>query len=312
MIVTLKYLDNRPTLRGLSTGSCNVLRTDRSAVSVRSNASTAQDNAGGQPRPGPFDRPRGDTVVTARHRGARCFTHCRRQVCVRPTGGTPRANPLGMSRNPSQKRQSRWQGFLNAKPVARLSSGILLVATLFAFQQLAASSYEQVEGSCFVAGTPVLTENGPQPIESITEGMRVWARDEFGVHEGWKTVLRTFVRQTDALVRLTLESASGGAATLEVTPNHPVFVVSRGWIAAGALVPGRDQLLDEQSAPVMVRVAERFEATRAVYNLEVADYRTYFAGELKIWAHNLCEAADGTAAQNPGPPVADLVPWRHD
>ncbi|HEY0714271.1 MAG TPA: Hint domain-containing protein, partial [Polyangia bacterium] len=81
---------------------------------------------------------------------------------------------------------------------------------------------------CFVAGTPVLTEHGLRAIESITPGTRVWARAEHGDGSGWKAVRRTFVNQTDALVRLSL-GAGESTSTLVLTPKHPLFVVGRGW-----------------------------------------------------------------------------------
>lgn len=157
----------------------------------------------------------------------------------------------------------------------------------------------------------MLTQQGPRPIESITVGTQVWARDELGEAEGWKPVVRTFERQTESLVHLTLEHGDGATATLAVTANHPLFVVDRGWSAAGALVPGRDHLIDDQRRLVAVRAAERVLGDATVYNLEVADHRTYFAGALKVWAHNRCEAVDHKADPTLASAV-DLVPWRHD
>ncbi|HWE29909.1 MAG TPA: Hint domain-containing protein, partial [Polyangia bacterium] len=60
-------------------------------------------------------------------------------------------------------------------------------------------------GNCFVAGTLVVTDEGEQPIETITVGEQVLARDEAGAL-AWEPVVRTFARSTDALVRLTLAS----------------------------------------------------------------------------------------------------------
>ncbi|MEA2696453.1 MAG: large repetitive protein [Myxococcales bacterium] len=143
---------------------------------------------------------------------------------------------------------------------------------------------------CFVAGTPVVTSAGPQAIETIQPGTLVLARDQFGAAMDWKPVLRAFVNQTHALVRLTVALPDGTRDRLEVTPNHPLFAEGRGWVAAGDLVPGEDWLVDQRSQRVSLLVADAGAAEVPVYNLDVADYHTYFAGRLGVWAHNVAGA----------------------
>jgi hypothetical protein len=223
-----------------------------------------------------------------------------------------------MCRNPL-RRGSLWRRFFRLRPTSATSS-LGALAVLFAVlsvAELTASSRSDrdpfASTTCFPAGTSVLTEDGPRAIERITVGTRVWARDEFGDAHGWKPVVQTFERQAESLVHLTLEDADGGSSTLAVTPNHPLFVVDRGWSAAGALVPGRDQLIDDQGRRVAVRAAERVLGNATVYNLEVADHRTYFAGTANVWAHNRCETIDPLSARaSASTGAADLVPWRHD
>ncbi|HEY0714111.1 MAG TPA: Hint domain-containing protein [Polyangia bacterium] len=195
-----------------------------------------------------------------------------------------------------------------------LGSLALLVGAVLGVAGVAVASRAAVDpfaaSTCFAAGTPVLTEQGPRPIETITVGTRVWARDELGETAGWQPVVRTFERRADSLVHLTLEDARGTESTLAVTPNHPIFVLDRGWTAAGALIPGRDQLVDDDGHPIAVRAATRLLADQAVYNLEVANHPTYFAGAAKIWAHNRC--GEPAVGNRDATGARDHVPWRHD
>ncbi|MEA2700519.1 MAG: hypothetical protein QOI66_4790 [Myxococcales bacterium] len=152
---------------------------------------------------------------------------------------------------------------------------------------------------CFVAGTPVATEEGPQPIEEIQPGTMVLTRDERGGDLAWKPVLRTFVRPADQLMRLTLERTGGEIVVLEVTPNHRLYVDGRGWLPAGDVAPGRDHLIDDNQTPIQIRAVERLTVSAPVFNLEVADFHTYFAGQFAVWAHNYCGEGDDDTAYYP-------------
>jgi hypothetical protein len=74
--------------------------------------------------------------------------------------------------------------------------------------------------------------------------------------------------------------------TLEVTPNHRLYVVGRGWVEAGSLAPERDHLIDARGQELTVRGAESLAAAQPVYNFEVAEYHTYFVGQHGVWVHN--------------------------
>ena len=145
---------------------------------------------------------------------------------------------------------------------------------------------------CFVAGTPVLTESGWLPIESVVTGMRVLSRDEDGTANEWKPVTRTFVLTARSLVALTLVDARGDDETLLLTPDHRVHVETRGFVAADALAPGADTLVDEAGAPLYLQAAESLPEEVTVFNLEVADDHTYFVGRHAAWVHNGCKKGD--------------------
>jgi Pretoxin HINT domain len=113
----------------------------------------------------------------------------------------------------------------------------------------------------------------------------VLARDDEGDAVDWKPVLRTFARPTPSLVRLVIDVADDA---LELTPDHRLFVVGRGWTTAQSIVPGVDALVDHEGNPRPVRAAESLAADTTVYNLEVEDFHTYFVGRGQLWAHNEC------------------------
>ena len=164
-------------------------------------------------------------------------------------------------------------------------------------------------GNCFVAGTLVATESGPRPIEQLTVGTRVLARDaddESGASvTQWKPVTRTLHHVADTLVRLTLVDDAGHREQLEVTREHRLRVAGRGWLEAGALRAGVDALERRQGAPVMVADVAPLATTAEVYNVEVADFHSYYVGALETWAHNDCgplptNADDANTQKNPG------------
>jgi hypothetical protein len=142
---------------------------------------------------------------------------------------------------------------------------------------------------CFVAGTPVLTQAGLQPIETITVGTLVRTRsaEDAGSLE-WKPVTRTFVRTTAAIVRLTIAGSDGEAEVIEVTPEHLVHARGRGWVEVATLEPGRDVLESKDDEPLPVIAGESLALDTTVFNLAVADDHTYFAGSRSIWVHNFC------------------------
>lgn len=74
--------------------------------------------------------------------------------------------------------------------------------------------------TCFVAGTMVLTNRGPIPIEKIQAGMWVLSFNEATEKIGWNRVRQTFVRTTEAVHWLELDSGN----TLGTTWSHRFFM----------------------------------------------------------------------------------------
>jgi len=76
---------------------------------------------------------------------------------------------------------------------------------------------------------------------------------------------------------------------IRTTPEHPFYVLGRGWVPAMDIAAG-EQLLGRSDEIVTVEEAFDTGEYETVYNVEVADHHTYFVGAVNsgwsIWAHN--------------------------
>lgn len=142
-------------------------------------------------------------------------------------------------------------------------------------------SAERLEGhaSCFVAGTPIQTETGLRPIESVKLGDRVLAQNLETGEVAFRPVLR--VTQTDSALT---KSVRVGNETLVSTTAHPYWVNGQGWRLARELEPGMQ--FHSLSGAVEVAAVSPGES-ETVYNLEVADFNTYFVGQGQILTHDI-------------------------
>lgn len=143
---------------------------------------------------------------------------------------------------------------------------------------------------CLAAGTPVWTIVGPRPIEQIRLGDVVLSRQVVTGELAYKPVLRTTIRPAAPLVQL-----KAGEQVLECSGGHPFWVAGDGWKKARDIEPG--MVLIGAERPVQVSAASRGPAA-PTYNLVVADFHTYFAGERLVLSH------DNTVSE----PVAVLAP----
>ncbi len=84
--------------------------------------------------------------------------------------------------------------------------------------------------SCFAAGTPVWTIEGPRPIERIAVGDLVLAQDPATGELAYKAVLRTTVAPPADLV-----TVIAGEDRLVCTSGHCFWVPGHGWVHASKL-----------------------------------------------------------------------------
>jgi len=159
--------------------------------------------------------------------------------------------------------------------------------------KLGGLSAEEVSAAvrcCFAAGTLVDTDSGLKPIERVRTGERVLSRDETTGVTAYEPVLALVRPHHRRIFELTLEVGGDGArhrVVFRVTDDHPWRTLAGRWTQTVALMP-RDQVIRAQGPParvISVRRTARFEST---YNLDVAEFHTYFVGRDRLWVHNAC------------------------
>ena len=154
-------------------------------------------------------------------------------------------------------------------------------------------------GKCFVAGTKIKTEDGDKNIEDIEVGDRVYSYNPETGEEGYKIVKRTFIKESDEIVHITITNADKSeSVTIDATPGHPFYVVGYGFKYASELKIG-DKLrsVSGDIYEVTDTEVEHFVIPIKVYNFEVEDWHTYAVSEVGIVVHNLltCVGAEPTA-----------------
>ncbi len=136
----------------------------------------------------------------------------------------------------------------------------------------------------FVAGTLVDTPDGLVAIETLDVGDLVLARNDATGEVSAKPITELIVSADKRTHDLQLE-LDGKLETLGVTSGHPFWVKGRGWTKAHRL--DVDDLVYTSSGRWARVVSMSPRAGFAyVYNFTVADYHTYFVGELGAWVHN--------------------------
>ena len=143
-------------------------------------------------------------------------------------------------------------------------------------------------GKCFVAGTKIKTEDGEKNIEDIEVGDRVYSYNPETGEEGYKTVKRTFIKESDEIVHVTITNAEKSeSVTIDATPGHPFYVVGYGFKYASELKIG-DKLrsVSGDIYEVTDTEVEHFAIPIKVYNFEVEDWHTYAVSEVGVVVHN--------------------------
>lgn len=136
-------------------------------------------------------------------------------------------------------------------------------------------------GACFIAGTPVATEDGNQPIETIRAGDCVWAWNEETGEVALKQVVETYINETDELIHLTINGEE-----IVTTPTHPFYVPQKGWTSAAQLRAGDVLVLLNGEYAVLEQIQhELLESPIQVYNFQVEDFHTYYVGDTGVLVH---------------------------
>lgn len=142
---------------------------------------------------------------------------------------------------------------------------------------------------CFVAGTLVSTKSGLERIERLRVGDLVLSRDPVAGLTAFKPIMELIRRHRRQVYEVTLltqrQDRSFHREIFKTTDDHPWRSSDGRWIQTIALVTGT-QLLRAKGLPSKVVSVHRTERFSLTYNIEVADFHTYFVGRDQVWVHN--------------------------
>lgn len=136
-----------------------------------------------------------------------------------------------------------------------------------------------ISSECFVAGTPVMTELGLRPIDSIRTGDLVLAKEIKTGQLTFRPVVQSTEREPVALVQIELESE-----TLICTPGHLFWLSGQGWTRARELQPG--DVLHGAREPMRVRSVSD-ASSQSTFNLLVEEFPNYFVGKSLVLTHDV-------------------------
>ena len=155
--------------------------------------------------------------------------------------------------------------------------------------------------TCFTGDTLVATEDGRRRIDEINVGDKVWAYNPDTGEKELKEVVNVFVKETDEILHL--QTTDGN---IDTTTTHPFYVVDEGWKAAGDLKAGDEiYALDGSAITILSTSLEKLDEPIKVYNLEVADFHTYFVGNTGMLVHNRCGGSGSKETGNSGAGSSD-------
>jgi len=162
-----------------------------------------------------------------------------------------------------------------------------------------------------------MTAGGRKPIEDVTVGERVMARDELSGETELRTVEHVIVRNDREVFELTFADGEQ-REVISVTSDHRFHTTERGWVVSAELQIGEAiESLDGRRLVFETRSAQARKAP--TFNLSVAeDHNYYFVGESGLWVHNCTPCGGGTDdlgdSDYHGPwrePPADNLKWKN-
>ena len=137
-------------------------------------------------------------------------------------------------------------------------------------------------GKCFTGDTLVLTKSGYCPIKQVQKGDDLYSRDEHTGETGFQKVEEVFQTEAHTIYKIRLQ----GGQEIHTTAYHPFFIEGKGWVNAIRLQEGDWMDTMEKAEPITGITKTRQEEPVAVYNLQVAQWASYFVTKQQIYVHN--------------------------
>ena len=151
-------------------------------------------------------------------------------------------------------------------------------------------------GYCFAAGTPVRTIAGSVPIETIAVGDRVLSQNPETGLLSYRPVVAVYHNRPSDTLKLGI-----GDESIVATPIHRFWKAGEGWVTA------RDLRVGDQVRAVggLAQVeSTELDQVRPVFNLEVAEDRSYFVGQAGFLVHDYSVALPVAAPFDAAPTLA--------
>ena len=197
------------------------------------------------------------------------------------------------------------------------AGGALLTALVLGKVDKIGDAFRALKGAirgccCFAAGTLIHTEFGPVSVELIAVGDLVWSRDEASGETALKPVTQLFFTAAKPIYQLTTIAPDGGRETVEVTDNHPYYVIGQGWVDSGKLQPGM-RIENFVRGALVVESLVAKNINEVTYNFTVGDFHTYFVGGHRALVHNCtikCSRLSASPALKNDPYHPDVVAAR--
>lgn len=199
-----------------------------------------------------------------------------------------------------------WDMLPIPNPCGRLGKWLSVAMGAYEGVTAAQDAYNSATGpdNSFTGDTLVATPSGKRRIEDLRPGDKVLAYAEWkGQTQEEEVTDIALSNRQQTLVSLTLESGE----IIQVTGGHPLHT-PEGWRPAQSLRAG-DQVNVRNAKGTLIPTSlvgvARRQQTVVVYNLEVANAHTFFAGEDGLLVHNgtgayYLEFDDGTSYAGKG------------
>lgn len=144
---------------------------------------------------------------------------------------------------------------------------------------LAPVSYVPYFTTCFVAGTPVQTLDGPRAIETLRVGDQVLNQSETTGALSFQPVVGIHHNEPDQTLRISLDDG----AVLTSSVYHRFWRAGKGWTMARELK--HDDTL--RTLRGLRRVVSIISAPSApLFNIDVAENHTFFVGKSSVLVHD--------------------------
>jgi hypothetical protein len=148
---------------------------------------------------------------------------------------------------------------------------------------------------CFAAGTLVHTKDGLKKIEDIQIGDLVLSFPDNQTPPGhirqeneyaYREVTKVSVQEDREISFVTVfDLAAGIKETIGATPNHRVYEKNSGWLPVSELKFG-SAFENAVFGNLLVTKVKHSAARAVVYGLAVAEFQTYYVGQLGAWVHS--------------------------